>query len=165
MSAIIREATTGDIDAMYEISCSVHLSPLYKELIPFSAYERFRRFYTPDPVRRQQHYNKISLRLTDKNWHVFVAEVETSICGFMMAVESDQTLELRAIFVDDIFQGKGIGRQFLNCALMLRGMPVMLKVIERNARAIRMYEKAGLKPTLSDAHSFYGAPIITMTKY
>lgn len=164
---IIRAAEVGDIESMYAISCSVHLSALYETLIPSSSYEKFRRFYTVDSVKRARYYEKISNRLDDPAWHVWVADCAGGVRGFTMTYETEDNLTLRGLFVDNEWQGKGIGKELFKKSLYGQSgtKPIFLEVIENNERARTMYENAGFTATDASPDAFYGAPMIRMRKY
>lgn len=165
MSIVIRPAHPQDIDAMHAISCRVHLGESYRQLIPATAYERFRRFYTQDPTRLDRYRDKIVTRLKDAHWSVWVAEDQDRIRGFTMAVETDEAIELRGLFVDEEHQGKGIGRALFEKTVVETDKPIYLEVIEANTRAKTMYERARFKEIDARVDTFYGAPMIRMVRH
>lgn len=166
-SVTIRPANEGDIKAIYAISCRAHLEPLYKELIPAERYGNFLARFTPNPTYFAQTYQpRLQSRLRDPDWSYWVAETQGVICGFTMARRSSQDLELRGLFVDPAYQGKGIGTQLFeaSCGAAQPGQPIALGVIARNTRAVEMYRRAGFRFVAEDPAPFFGAAICTMRK-
>jgi ribosomal protein S18 acetylase RimI-like enzyme len=166
MSSVIRTATEDDIDAMYAISCSVHLTPLYRNLIPTSHYDRFRAIYTPSSRRLAAFYEKYIARMHDPEWYVWVAEQHGVVVGFTVARYSEANILLKGLFVSEHHQGQGIGKNLLDtsCSVARNGQAIILEVIEENVRAIGLYERKGFKrgPVIDQ---FYGAPTIQMYKH
>lgn len=167
MSATIRPATQTDIDTMFAITCAVHLSDIYKTLIPPSAYLRFLDRYKPSVKRHEAFVQKTTKRLTSRDWYVWVAEDAGKVCGFTLAHDAGRVLELRGLFVDEQYQGRGIGKQLfdVSCSVAREGQTVSLEVLADNARAIHIYERAGFHTVTEVAPDYYDAPMIRMQKH
>lgn len=165
MPLVIRTATENDIDAMYEISCSVHLTPLYRQLIPEAHYEKFLRRYTPSPSRLASYYEKFVTRLYDPTWHIWVAELDDEVVGFTAAHDQGLVLELKGLFVAEPHQHHGIGKQLFaaSCQVATSAQTIVLEVIESNDRAVRLYERAGFERG-AVIDQYYGAPMLQMYK-
>lgn len=166
MPIVIRPATTLDIDAMYDISCSVHLTPLYQRLIPATDYERFVAWYTPSAKGREAYRQKTNARLADAQWHIWVAESAGVVVGFTLGYEDSETVLLKGLFVDENFQGQGIGAQLFDTSLTTAspGQTIMLEVIASNATAVGMYERRGFRRAGLTPKQFYGAPMLLLKK-
>lgn len=166
MSSVIRTATEDDIDAMYAISCSVHLSPLYRKLVPTAHYDRFHAIYTPSSRRLAGFYEKYIARMHDPTWFIWVAEQDDEIVGFTVAHYHEANIMLKGLFVSETSQGQGIGKMLLDisCSIATKGQAIILEVIEENGRAIGLYERNGfMRGPVIDY--FYGAPMIQMYKH
>lgn len=164
MSIHIRPATEDDIDALYEISCAVHLGELYRELIPAEHYDRFVERYTPSTARLARFYEKFVTRFHDPEWHTWVAVDETkTVVGFTVAHEQGAVLMLKSLFVSEPHQGEGIGRALFetSCQLARPDQTILLEVLEKNNRAIGLYEKQGFRrgPVIDE---YYGGPMVQM---
>lgn len=163
---MIRLATPHDIPQMYAISCSVHLTPLYETLIPANDYERFRAKYTPSDAGLIRYEQKIRSYLDDPSWQVWVAESSDKVVGFTITHTEVDALVLKGLFVASEHQGHGIGKQlFLASYAAADGARLVLEVLEGNARAIGMYERAGFRHAGYGDKPFYGAPMLRMQKY
>lgn len=168
MTVTIRPATEGDIDAMYALSCAVHLTPLYQKLIPKSHRDEFIERFTPKPEQLETHRDRMRRHLADPDWFIWVADDENGrICGFASARQVEGMYKLKGLFVDEAFQGQGIGRQLFNvaCEAAPVGQPIVLDVIAENKRAIEIYIRAGFRPTDYVPDPYYGAPMVRMQKY
>ena len=166
MPYTIRIATEDDIDALYDISCSVHLGPSYRDFIPEAHYARFIERYTPSPQRLARFYEKFITRFHDPQWHTWVAEENGEIIGFTVAHEQGEVLELRSLFVSKGHQGKGVGRALFetSCGIAEPGQTILLEVLENNHRAIKLYEKQGFEKGVP-VDEYYGGSMIQMYKH
>ena len=167
MSANIRPATPDDIDAMFAITCAVHQTPLYKRLIPADSYDRFLDRYKPSVQRHDRFTRKITERLLDSHWHIWVAEEDGQVCGFTMSRDAGETLELRGLFVDEVYQGRGIGKRLFETSYEIArpGQVISLEVLEANEHAIGIYARAGFQAVPEVPPTYYGATMIRMQKY
>lgn len=166
MSLTIRTAANRDCDAIYEISCSVHLSSLYRRLIPPSHYDDFLRRYTPDALQRARYCDEMAKRLQNPDWHVWVAELDGAVVGFTLAHDEGDIFALKGLFVLSDHQGKGVGKQLFqqSCEAAKGPQTISLEVIEQNAHAIGIYERAGFRRENSSAKNFFGARMISMSR-
>ena len=167
MSVIIRQATLADIDAMFAITCAVHLTELYRGLIPAGAYERFIDRYKPSAKRHDAFAAKTASRLADKSWYVWVAEDDGKVCGFALAHDAGETFELRGLFVDEAYQGQGIGKRLFitSCNAARKKQTLMLDVLAANEHAIGIYKRAGFHTIAEKPPTYYGASMIRMQKH
>lgn len=167
MSLVIRTATPYDIDAMFAITCAVHQTALYKKLIPPESYARFLDRYQPSSKRREAFTKKIETRLADKYWHLWVAEKDSVVCGFTFACDTGEVLELRGLFVDEAYQGQGIGKRLfeVSCEAARPAQTISLDVLRVNEHAIGIYRRAGFSTVSDVPPTYYGAPMIRMQKH
>ena len=144
MSFVIRPATLADIDPMFAITCAVHQTPLYKKLIPASSYARFLERYIPSKKRREAFIQKIKSRLSDRHWHLWVAEEDGAVRGFTFAHDAGEELELRGLFVDEAYQGRGIGKRLfeISCEVAHPDQTITLDVLRANEHAIGQIGRA-----------------------
>lgn len=167
MQVTIRKAEGSDIDAMYDISTSVHLSPLYHRLIPADQYSRFFDHYTRTPEGKEKYFHTMKDRLKDPSWEVWVAEYEGKVCGFRLVHLLADYSKLQGLFVSIEQQGKGVGAKLFSTwtKYKQRGVPCVLEVVDGNHRAISLYEAAGFLSDGYAAKKFYGAKQLRMIKY
>ena len=167
MTVIIRSATDEDIDDIYALSCAVHLTPLYQDLIPESEQTAFIERYTPNEGRRLEYQERLRRHLKDPNWFLWVAEDEGEVRGFTASRQTDGVLKLKGLFVVPAYQGQGIGRLLFrtSCEVARIGQPIVLDVIAKNRRAIDIYRRAGFHETDFMPEPFYGASMIRMQKH
>jgi ribosomal protein S18 acetylase RimI-like enzyme len=167
MTVTIRSATDEDIDDIYALSCAVHRTPLYQDLIPESEQAAFIERYTPNEERRLEYQERLGRHLTDPNWFHWVAEDDGEIRGFTTARHTEEGLKLKGLFVDPESQGMGIGRSLLEVSSSVArpDEPIILDVIAANGRAIEIYRRAGFHETEFTPEPFYGAPMIRMQKH
>ena len=166
MPYTIRPATEDDIDALYDISCSVHLGLSYRDLIPREHYDRFVERYTPSPARLARFYEKFITRFHDPSWHIWVAEDDADVIGFTVAHEQGEVVTLKSLFVSEAYQGKGAGRALfeVSCSIAKPGQTVLLEVLESNHRAIKLYEKQGFEKGVA-VDKYYGGSMIQMYRH
>lgn len=168
MTVNIRRATEGDIDAMYRLSCSVHLTPLYQKLIPSAQRKEFVERFTPGPEQLEAYRERMRRHLADPDWFVWVAEdTQGTIRASSSARQVEGMFKLKGLFVDEVFQGQGIGKQLFNikCEAAPPNQPIVLDVIADNKRAINIYTRAGFHQIDFTPEPFYGAPTIRMQKH
>lgn len=167
MSLVIRAATPYDIDSMFAITCAVHQTSLYRKLIPPESYERFLDRYQPSSNRREAFTKKIETRLIDKRWHLWVAEKDGVVCGFTHAYDAGEVFELRGLFVDEAYQGQGIGKRLfeVSCEAARPTQTISLDVLRANEHAIGIYRRAGFSTVPDVPPTYYDAPMIRMQKH
>lgn len=168
MTVTIRHATEGDINAIYALSCAVHLTPLYEQLIPKAHRAEFDERYTPTTERLESYRQRLQRHLSNPDWYIWVAEDENgTICGFTAARKVEGMYKLKGLFVDESFQGQGIGRLLfgVSCDAAPLNQPIVLDVAAENKRAIDLYTRAGFHQTDYIPEPFYGAPMIRMQKH
>jgi len=167
MTVTIRPATSRDIDAIDALSCAVHLTPLYQELIPGAHRSEFVERFTPNPEQLAAYRERFQRHLADPDWLIWVAEApDGAVCGFTMARQLEGIFKLKGLFVDAAFQGQGIGRRLfdISCEAAPPDQPIVLDVIAANKRAIEIYIRAGFHQTEFTLEPFYGAPMVRMQK-
>lgn len=168
MTITIRRATEDDIDAIYTLSCAVHLSSHYQELVPSEHLGEFVERFTPNTGQLEAYRERFRRHLADPDWSIWVAEApDGTICGFTAARQLEDMFKLKGLFVDEAFQGQGIGKRLFDIKLEVAppDKPIVLDVIAANKRAISLYTKAGFHQTDFTPEPFYGAQMIRMQKY
>lgn len=160
MEITLRAATADDVRVMYDISCQAHLAEAYRAMIPASQYEQFRAVYVPNAQRRAAFSQKMIDAIDDANSRAWVAEANGVVAGYTIAGLRQNVWMLKGLFVLPEHQGHGIGRKLfrLSCEAAPAQVPIELKVIASNLRAVRMYEQEGFKRVGAAAETFFGAP-------
>lgn len=117
----IRPITQTDIKAVYDIECRAHSHPWSLSILTDS--------------------------LSNKHRFGFVAEDRSTLVGFFFISNVAQEAELLDIAVDPNEQGKGYGKQLLECVIdqaQQKGAEsIFLEVRESNKAAINLYETMG----------------------
>lgn len=80
--------------------------------------------------------------------HILLAEEDSQILGFASLYLPDRFIH--NLFVHPDFAGKGVGTQLLKNAIEKMGMPVTLKCVSENQRALDFYEKNGWKKVVEE---------------
>jgi ribosomal protein S18 acetylase RimI-like enzyme len=162
----IRNATEQDINELYEITCSVHLSGAYRALIPPSEYSRFTVAYSPTEQKRSRFNNKVLKRLESRSWKITVAMVDGRIAGFHTVNYAGDILMLKGLFVREQYQGKGIGKTLFESSIAEAATynHIELEVISNNHRAIGLYKKQGFNSVGISVNTYYGSELLRMEK-
>jgi diamine N-acetyltransferase len=150
---IIRAAETGDIAALAELARRT-----FSEAFGHSLSASDLAFHL------QNNLSDAYFRAATSVDVFLVAEIDTSLIGYAQsgAVEipapdrSPGDQELRRLYVEPAFQGRGIGRQLLDAILahprLKAAANVFLDVWEQNDGARRLYERYGF--AVVGAHTF-----------
>lgn len=97
---------------------------------------------------------------------VWVAEVESQIVGFIVVFKDEweshitTTGELNQIFVDPIYQNRGIGTFLLKKAKAICPHGLRLQTLQNNTKACLFYEKHGFVPGNLSINKINGQPNI-----
>jgi [ribosomal protein S18]-alanine N-acetyltransferase len=128
MSWVIRRMEAADIDAVLALEQGTPEAPHWNRL----EYERCLRSSDPGSVMRA----------------AFVANADGTVVGFSVAKLVAGVCELESMAVDCEARGRGIGAALVTAvtdwARANGGDRIELEVRASNARAIRLYERAGL---------------------
>lgn len=148
MKVSIRRATEADAELLSSMALKIFLDTFSEGNRAEDIALHAERSYSPQIQLRE-------LRDASKAW--FVAEADGEPAGFAMvgAPQSascgafDAPVELFRFYVDRKWHGLGVARPMMDAveefARSLGGRTLCLGVWERNARAIRFYEKAGFR--------------------
>jgi ribosomal protein S18 acetylase RimI-like enzyme len=141
---IFRTATRNDRDQIAALHVMVWRET-YRLLAPSSAYEAL------DESRRQEHWTELLARDSARSRTV-VAEANGDLVAFGHAGPSTHEAFLGAgeiihLYVHQLFQGAGLGRQLLDdlqsFLLDVGHRSVKLAVVNGNDAALRFYQRAG----------------------
>lgn len=92
-----------------------------------------------------------------------VALYDGTIVGYYSCRIEGKIIHLTGLFVDERYQGRGIGRMLMEYFLTkYQGVTFRLRVLESNRRAIAMYEKFGFTVVNRDAGTAHGMRRIEM---
>jgi len=91
-----------------------------------------------------------------KDGDIFVAEVENQIAGFAVILIKEQCLS--QLFIDESYQGLGIGSTLINIAKRLCPQGLNLYTLQENLKARAFYEKHGFKVRTFSINEFNGQP-------
>lgn len=109
-------------------------------------------------------YSQITKEFEEPASHFYVAKLEGTIIGYTKLnevpaqtdIHDPESLEIARLYVLEEYLGKGIGKKLLDFGIKFakeKGKKYLwLGVWEHNARAIRFYEKNGLR--IFDSHPF-----------
>ncbi len=87
----------------------------------------------------------------------YVYEADNIVVGFMSLIGD----EIGALFVDPEYQGKGIGRKFVDFAKTIRD-ELVLNVFEENTIGRGFYDKYGFEIVERHIHELTNLPLIRM---
>jgi GNAT superfamily N-acetyltransferase len=138
MQIVLRPARTQDFD---------YCANLY-----FSGMER---------IIRELNLNRVA-QATDfrKQWEltqVRIITLDGTDIGWLQSATRDDTFFLAQLFVDDAFQGRGLGTQVMNLLIgeaTSARQAMTLAVVKINP-ALRLYERLGFHTTYEDDRKFY----------
>jgi len=80
--------------------------------------------------------------------HILLAEENSQVLGFASLYLPDRFIH--NLFVHPESAGKGVGARLLKEAIETMGMPVTLKCVSENHRAMSFYEKNGWKKVVEE---------------
>lgn len=140
MKARIRKAELKDAEKIEEIRQKGWLETFPNEEYDITRGDVLSRF---ENKRRDIAVTK-NLIQNSSEYFFWVAEKENEIVGFVKVRKSPYINELRALYILQNYQVKGIGTRLLNKGLeIFRSGKVYLKVAIFNSHAIKFYEKFG----------------------
>lgn len=157
MEATIRRVTIKDATALAAIGRSTF-------------YDTFTGTCTEEDMQQflEDYFNEtqVNRELADENDFFFFAEINGLPAGYVRMKEDYsqfplmqqwKALELKRIYVDKLFQGKGIAQQLISFVEIFakenQYEVIWLGVWEHNLRAKRFYEKSGFKDS-GHTHDF-----------
>ncbi|MBW4572682.1 MAG: GNAT family N-acetyltransferase [Tolypothrix carrinoi HA7290-LM1] len=88
--------------------------------------------------------------------NVWVAEVENSIVGFVVVIKDEQCLH--QLFVDSMYQNRGVGSVLLKKAKEICPQGLTLQTLQQNTKACVFYEKHGFKAGKLSTNKINGQP-------
>ena len=165
MDYTIRSAKADDVEAMYHMSCEIHIGLPYKNLIPTDRWTDYVNHYTETDRKKDIFCSNMIHRLSNKSWQVYVAVSKKTILGYTL-VETGSVWRLKGLFVSTKNQGIGIGQRLFRKSYYDApiGTRVELTVLRDNESAIELYVKNGFEMQSIAKKYFYGAEQIIMHK-
>jgi len=138
----IRRMTEGDLDTIIELERQIF----------------------PDPWSK----NSFEYEISQNPFGIpLILENQKKIIGYAIVWKIYEEFHIANFAIRPEYQGKKLGKHFLENLLMLRGECkfAILEVRENNKRAIRLYEKFGFK-TILKRHRYYknGETALVMQK-
>lgn len=164
MTIAIRSATEDDITAMYELSRTIHTG-LYADMVTADRYQRLLTHYADTPAHRQAYCDRRKQQLHDPAWTMHVATIDDEVVGFHLYYDDDHGASHGGgLYVAPDRQGQGIGKALLAewIAAESPDRPIVLEVIEKNQRAIGLYEHIGFKRMGMSDRIYFGEKMIRM---
>lgn len=159
MQVLIRRATVIDAEALSILSRQTFFDTFTGTCTEEDMEQFLKEYFNIDQVKKE---------LADENDFYFFAEIDGILAGYIRMMEDYsnfdlmkkwKALELKRIYVDKNFHGKGIAGQLMdfveNFAKENKYEVVWLGVWEHNLRAKRFYEKSGF----TDSGYTHGFPI------
>lgn len=86
-------------------------------------------------------YNLQDFDIETKGEYILTAVSDDIVIAFISVWVEDNFIH--HLYVDQKYQGKGIGTQLLKAALNKSGFPVTLKCLEKNTQAVNFYKSKG----------------------
>jgi GNAT superfamily N-acetyltransferase len=86
-------------------------------------------------------FNLLDFDKETEGEYVLIAICDNSLVGFISVWPVDNFIH--HLYIDEKYQKKGIGTALLNAALAKTKLPVRLKCIENNIKAVNFYKKNG----------------------
>lgn len=98
-----------------------------------------------------------SLRQEWKSTQVRVIVADTIDVGWLQIIPHDDVLFLAQLFVDRLFQGRGIGSAVMNSLIDegTRASQAMALAVVKTNPALRLYRRLGFRITHEDDRKFY----------
>ena len=90
--------------------------------------------------------------------NIWVAEVESSIVGFVVVMEKEK--ELNQLFVDFNYQNQGVGKALLEKAKTICPEGLRLTTLQSNTKACLFYEQHNFKLCKQSINKINGQPNI-----
>lgn len=87
---------------------------------------------------------------------VWIAEIDGTIAGFMAMVKGAGYID--QMFVDEEFQGRGVGTALMAKAKELSPSGLSLHTLQRNTTACAFYERRGFRPGDTGINRVNGQP-------
>lgn len=138
---ILRRAVSDDAAALAELGARTFADTFASQNTPEDMALYLSRTYTADLQRSE---------IEDSDIVTLVAEEDGALIGFAQlrgSLEAYGDVELARLYVDRGHHGRGLAQTLMSAAIDaardLGGDTLWLGVWERNARAIRFYEKCG----------------------
>lgn len=109
----------------------------YKALRKLFLKERQTTFFWVDPSN--YHLNDFEKEINGE--YVLVALLGNRIVGFISIWMPNNFIH--HLYIDQQFQDKGIGTQLLKAAIQKTNLPISLKCLEKNTKAVDFYKRKG----------------------
>lgn len=143
---ILRPGRPEDAARLAEFAARVFRETFGPDNRPEDMAEYLATTYGPEQQARE---------LADPSYHTLLLEEEGALAGFAQlrrstpaaCVSGPEPIELYRFYVDRAFHGRGLAQRLMDAvraaAAERGGQTLWLGVFERNARAIRFYQKCG----------------------
>lgn len=153
MDVLVRDATAGDAEVIAAIGAEA-VPAQYAGLVDPAALDAVvRQIYAPAAVIACIEHCQPELEA-----HVLVASVFEQVVGFLHFDCFGPEPELHRLYLDHRHRGAGIGSLLMDelHARLRAASPYMLLVVDGNDRAVRFYERHGLRVTeIVDGLAYY----------
>ncbi|MEC2495887.1 GNAT family N-acetyltransferase [Bacillus cereus] len=116
-------------------------------------YPNLRRIYL-ESRRESFHWldrNEMTVEDFDKHTegeHILLAEEDNHILGFASLYLPENFIH--NLFVHPEFFGKGVGRQLLHASIEKMNIPLRLKCVSKNQKALKFYENMGWRKVIEE---------------
>lgn len=107
------------------------------------------RFAKDDTDEGKQWMEERKKTFSDPNVHTWVAKEDQTVVGFCVASKQEEFNQIEAIYLLPEYQGKGVGKQLMERALIWLGgkKDIVVHVAFYNEQAINFYKNAGFVAT------------------
>jgi ribosomal protein S18 acetylase RimI-like enzyme len=110
-------------------------------------------------IRHPQPYAQWQARFRDDlavRGNVWIAELEDQIVGFVIVMKQEQWLD--QLFIDPMYQNRGIGSALLDKAKAICPQGLELHTLQQNTKACAFYERHGFKASKLSINKINGQP-------
>lgn len=159
---VIRPVEPDDVGSVLKL-CANGRIRTYLPLLPAEHHEDFLR--SQEITEQKIKDTKLIFSQPKPGSIRIVAVVDGRIIGYHGARLTQGALHLTGLFVDETYQGEGVGRELMQTILEKgTGVTVSLKVLEANTRAISYYHRLGFRVLDGSNDEYYGAKRVTMRR-
>lgn len=148
-SISILDAVPKDAEAIREVSRLGWLATYPNDEHGITREDIDERFAFKTEKDRQKLIEDRKQKIADPLWRYWVAKDGEEVIGFSIARRGEKSNIVEAIYLLPDYQGKGLGEQLTQTALVWLGKEkdIEVNVAKYNDRAIKFYEKFGFRKT------------------
>jgi len=158
----IRPVEPDDTEAVLRL-CANGRVRTYLPLLPTEHHEEFLR--SQEITEDRVNDTKLKFSQPKPGSIRIVAVIGGKIIGYHGAKTTEGILHLTGLFVDEAYQGEGVGKELMHAVLEKGvGMTISLKVLEANTHATSYYYRLGFHVLPGGDDEYHGAKRVTMIR-